>query len=269
LAEPLDLPDGIETVLVSPDGPLCYLPWGALFPKRSVAVTPSATTHLLLLAEERARGEGVLAVGDPDYSSADAGALSVYRPGRGLVSLPGTRAEAEAVGDMVLLGKEATEEGLRAAVGRRKRWRSVHLACHGLVSAENPTLSSLALSRGGEEDGFLTALEVLRSEIPADLVVLSACETGLGKIVRGEGIVGLARAFMYAGAPRVVCSLWKVDDEATKALMVKLYELWNPEGGEGLSAAAALRRAQEFVRSHERWKHPRYWAGWVLWGLSG
>ena len=99
------------------------------------------------------------------------------------------------------------------------------------------------------------------------LVVLSACETGRGRVVKGEGIVGLTRAFMMAGAPRVLCSLWKVDDEATKALMVKFYELWNQEEGKGLPAATALKQAQEFVRSHERWKHPFYWAAWVLWGL--
>ena len=97
--------------------------------------------------------------------------------------------------------------------------------------------------------------------------MLSACETGTGKIVRGEGIVGLTRAFMFAGSPRVICSLWKVHDEATQALMVKFYELWNPKSGDGLSAAAALQQAQAFVRSQEQWKHPYYWAAWVLWGL--
>ena len=151
-------------------------------------------------------------------------------------------------------------------------------------------LSSLALSNAGEDDGFLTALEILRTKIPADLAVLSACETGKGKIVKGEGIVGLTRAFMFAGAPRVICSLWKVDDEATKALMIKFYELWNGEaalskapgaasngsngdGKNGMGCAAALKKAQEYVRDHldkdgkRHWEHPYYWAAWVLWGL--
>jgi len=123
--------------------------------------------------------------------------------------------------------------------------------------------SSLAMAPSGEDDGFLSVLDVFRMKVPADLVVLSACETGKGKVVRGEGILGLARAFMFAGAPRVLVSLWKVDDEATKALMVKFYELWNS----GKGAAAALREAQSFVRAQEKWKHPRYWAAWVLWGL--
>jgi CHAT domain-containing protein len=72
---------------------------------------------------------------------------------------------------------------------------------------------------------------------------------------------------MFAGSPRVLCSLWKVDDEATRALMTKFYELWNPREGDGLPAAEALRRAQEFVRSQEKWRHPYFWAAWVLWGL--
>ena len=104
--------------------------------------------------------------------------------------------------------------------------------------------------------------------LAADLVVLSACETARGKVHTAEGIIGFTRAFMMAGAPRVIVSLWKVDDRATKALMVKFYELWNPkDGSKGLGAAAALKKAQEYVSGHERWKHPHYWAAWVLWGL--
>ena len=80
-------------------------------------------------------------------------------------------------------------------------------------------------------------------------------------------LAAAARAFMYAGTPRVVCSLWKVEDDATRALMVKFYELWRPGDAEGLGAAAALRAAQAHVRSHEKWRHPLYWAAWVLWGL--
>ena len=153
-------------------------------------------------------------------------------------------------------------------MARRGRWRAVHFACHGVVDPVRPLRSSLVLTADDDNDGFLTALEVLRMQIPADLAVLSACETGTGKLVGGEGIVGLTRAFMYAGTPRVLCSLWKVDDEATAALMTKFYEVWNPKDGKpGLPTAEALRQAQEYVRTQERWKHPYYWAAWVLWGL--
>ena len=170
---------------------------------------------------------------------------------------------------MLLLGKEANETAFRKAVGTQERWRSVHFACHGLVNADAADLCALALTPNQEDDGFLTSLELAQMKIPTDLAVLSACETGRGQVSTGEGLLGLARSFIHAGAPRVVCSLWKVDDEATKAFMVKFYELWNPkeEGKQPLSAAEALRQAQAHVRSQEKWKHPYYWAAWVLWGL--
>ncbi len=180
-----------------------------------------------------------------------------------LVPLPATGAEARALGTTVLLGKHATEQGLREALAKNARWRAVHLACHGLVDPERPMRSSLALTPGGDDDGFLTALDVFRMKVPADLAVLSACETGKGRVYRAEGIVGLTRAFMFAGAPRVLVSLWKVDDAATLALMKRFYAGSNA----GLPAARALREAQRFVATQEAWTHPKFWAAWTLWGL--
>ena len=144
-----------------------------------------------------------------------------------------------------------------------RSWRAVHLACHGLINPEEPLRSSLALSPAGDDDGFLTTLDVFRLKIPADLVVLSACETARGKAYKAEGVVGFTRAFMMAGAPRVIVSLWQVDDEATRSLMVKFYELWKPGT---MSTATALKKAQTFVSSQNKWKHPYYWAAWQLWG---
>ena len=280
VVRPLGLPKDTKRLLVSPEGPLSYVPFAALAPDLVVAYESSGSTYGVLREEKEKRGEQVLALADADYTAKfDPIALDLYAPvalaaagttrGGRLAPLPGTREEAMAVADVRLFGKDASESGLRAALGKKKhRWHSVHFACHGLVNPDRPTLSSLALTPEGEDDGFLTALEVLKMEIPSDLVVLSACETGKGKIVGGEGIVGLTRAFMYAGSPRVICSLWKVDDDATRALMTKFYESWNPKDGKpGLATAEALRKAQEFVKSHEKWKHPYYWAAWVLWGL--
>ncbi|MCC7138127.1 MAG: tetratricopeptide repeat protein [Planctomycetes bacterium] len=281
VVKPLALPKETKRLLVSPDGPLSYVPFAALAPDLVVAYESSGSTYGVLREEKDKQGEQVLALADADYTAKfNPIALDLYAPvavagapasrGGRLVQLPGTREEATAVADVTLFGKDASEPGLRAALAKKQkgRWHSVHFACHGLVNPDRPTLSSLALTPEGEDDGFLTALEVLKMDIPSDLVVLSACETGKGKIVGGEGIVGLTRAFMYAGAPRVICSLWKVDDDATRALMTKFYELWNPKDGKpGLPTAEALRKAQEFVRSQEPWKHPYYWAAWVLWGL--
>jgi len=111
---------------------------------------------------------------------------------------------------------------------------------------------------------MLTAFEVLRLPGSADLVVLSACETGRGGILRGEGLLGLARAFLQSGAPRVIASLWEVDDEATQFLMRTFYARWQS----GVGTAAALREAQAAVRADPRWHHPRFWAAWVLWGRA-
>ncbi len=254
LIDPLGLPDG-GRVFVSPTGPLCRVPYGLLLDRHEVVHLPSGTTYGVLLDEAEKRGEGILALGDPRYDGLR-------------VRLRGTRDEAREVGDVVLLSDEATLQGLRNALLTRSRWRAVHLACHGVLDLVRGGVSALALTPTGEDDGLLTVSDVLRLRCPADLVVLSACQTARGEVYRAEGTVGLARAFMFAGAPRVIVSLWKVDDEATRALMVKFYELWNPkDGSRGLACAAALKRAQEFVAGHEKWMHAKYWAAWQLWGL--
>ena len=249
---PLALEDEIRRVLVAPHVALTYVPFSLLLPGRDVAYVPSGSTHTLLHASRARRGDGVLALGDPAY--------------RKLNRLPGSRAEAKAIGDVTLLGDEATKDQLVASLGKRKRWSAVHLACHGIVNPDRPLLSSLALATGGaDEDGFLRTHEIFQLSVPSDLVVLSACETGKGKIYASEGLIGFTRAFLFAGTPRVVVSLWKVDDEATRALMTRFYELWRTGKH---TTASALRRAQEHVRGQEKWRHPYYWAAWQLWGVA-
>ncbi len=291
LVTPLALAKDVTEVIVSPDGQLCQTPLGLVFETQRLAMTPSATTYAYLAEDSKVeRGAKVLAMGDPAYTSAGSAAVaSVFTRagsrsrgkrrsggtkdvpgtrGRGsLMPLPATRPEVKTVGDVVLLGNQASEAGFRAAVGTQKRWRSVHFACHGLVNPDAADLCALALTPGGDDDGFLTAQELMQMRVPTDLAVLSACETGRGQVVSGEGLLGLARSFIHAGAPRIVCSLWKVDDEATKAFMVKFYELWNPKEGDGIPPAEALRKAQAHVRAQPKWKAPYYWGAWVLWGL--
>jgi CHAT domain-containing protein len=255
-------------VLVVPDSVLAYLPFRLLFPEREVTLVPSGTAHGLLLAEGDREGRGVLALGNPDYGESSEGSGPIaMRWGKRLAPLPGSEEEARTVGSVVLLGRKASVSGLLKSLETRERWRAVHFACHGRADPQRPLLSALALAPDPEHDGYLSALDVFRSRVPADLVVLSACESGRGRVYRAEGLIGLTRAFMLAGSPRVIASLWKVDDVATQALMVEFYRLWNPKQGPGLPAAAALSKAQDFVRGHQKWKHPRHWAAWVLWGL--
>jgi CHAT domain-containing protein/tetratricopeptide (TPR) repeat protein len=145
------------------------------------------------------------------------------------------------------------------------RYRILHFATHGFLDAVHPELSGLVFSlvdaHGRPRDGFLHAYEIYGLHLPADLVVLSACRTALGTEVRGEGLMGLTRGFMYAGAPRVLVSLWNISDHATADLMAGFYRSLLRQR---LPPAAALRAAQLITRSH--WPSPYYWAAFELQG---
>jgi CHAT domain-containing protein len=147
------------------------------------------------------------------------------------------------------------------------QYRILHFATHGLLNSERPELSGLVFSlidrEGKPQDGFLRLHKVYKLQLNADLIVLSACETGLGKEIKGEGLIGLTRGFMYSGAPRVVASLWNVDDLATAELMKLFYQGMLKDG---LSAGASLRAAQLELSRQKRWASPYFWAGFVLHG---
>ncbi len=133
-----------------------------------------------------------------------------------------------------------------------------------LDAIERLLVLSMFDEQGAEQDGFLRAHEIFNLNLPAELVVLSGCRTGLGKDLRGEGLVGLTRGFMYAGAARVLVSLWDVDDQATSELMGRLYR--GMLNNRGLSPAAALREAQVVLWRDRRWQAPYYWAAFALQG---
>jgi CHAT domain-containing protein/Tfp pilus assembly protein PilF len=147
------------------------------------------------------------------------------------------------------------------------QYRVVHFATHGLLDSEHPELSGLVLSmvdeKGKQQNGFLELEDIYNLNLPAELVVLSACETGLGKQIQGEGLVGLTRGFMYAGASRVMASLWKVDDVATAELMGRFYKAMEKEG---MRPAAALRQAQTEMWKQKDWSSPYYWAAFQMQG---
>jgi CHAT domain-containing protein len=147
-------------------------------------------------------------------------------------------------------------------------YRIVHFATHGMLNTIHPDLSGIVLSlvdeAGRRQDGFLRLQDIYNLKLPAELVVLSACQTGLGKEIKGEGLVGLTRGFMYAGTPRIVASLWKVDDRATSELMKRFYQ--GLLGPEALRPAGALRQAQLTIWKEKQWREPYYWAAFVLQG---
>lgn len=147
-------------------------------------------------------------------------------------SLPGTRKEVGAIDALfdnadVLLGEEFSEQNIKAlsSSGRLGTYNFLHFASHGMAVQEEPSLSALVFSQGGLDDGYLLLGEIENLEVNADLVALSACETGLGKIYRGESVVALPQAWLLAGAKSVCASLWKVDDEATMIFMIGVYSL--------------------------------------------
>ena len=146
-------------------------------------------------------------------------------------------------------------------------FKIIHFATHGMMNSAHPELSGLVLSlydeQGQPQNGYLRLQDIYHMHLNADLVVLSACQTALGKNVRGEGLIGLTRGFMYAGAPRVVASLWKVDDEATAELMKLFYGNMLKKK---MAPAEALQKAQIKIQKQKRWQSPYYWAAFVMQG---
>ena len=189
-----------------------------------------------------------------------------------LQPLPLTSDEAAAISQVarperteVALGFEASKATLLSM--RPGQYRIIHFATHGLLNSEQPELSGLVLSlvneKGEPQDGVLRLQDIYNLKLPADLVVLSACSTGLGSIVKGEGLIGLTRGFMYAGSPRVVASLWRVDDFATVRLMQRFYQALLEDG---LPPPAALRKAQIEMLRNSRWRLPYFWSAFLIQG---
>jgi CHAT domain-containing protein/tetratricopeptide (TPR) repeat protein len=287
-------------ILVVADGILETLPFAALpdprpapgagevpeplLRRHEIVTLPSASTLALARAGEPPAPwtESVVVFADPVFeaddprlpprgSRAPEGA-GLRRAGRGVAfpRLLGSAHEARriaaaaTVSDLRIGARASRAGALDAGLGRH---RVVHFATHAYVDVERPELSSVVLSlydeRGEPRDGFLRLNDVYNMRLPVDLVVLSACSSALGKPVAGEGLTSLVRGFMYAGARRVLASLWKVDDEATAELMAHFYEgLWR----RGLSPSAALREAQLAISSQRRWRDPFYWAAFVVSG---
>ena len=192
--------------------------------------------------------------------------------GINLDPLPATRQEAQGI--MSLVPESQRIQVFDFAANRKfatssqlSEYRIIHFATHGILNSEQPELSGVVLSlvdeQGNSQNGFLRLHDIFNLNLPGELVVLSACQTGLGKQVRGEGLIGLTRGFMYAGMPRILASLWSVDDEATAEFMTRFYRLMLKDK---LSAAKALREAQIEMQEETKWKAPYYWAAFTLQG---
>jgi len=271
----------------------------------TLSYAPSPDVLAWLRAWPDAAAGRALFVGDPSLRRTDGLAASARRPAddviRGAVhglsedlarlpGLPGTRLEVQTLaadwpGSLVLLGADADEAALAdlAAADALRGFRVLHFATHALVDAADADASSLVLSQTGlpdplrvlaeggrVQDGLVSAGEIVADwRLDADLVVLSACNSALGRSVTGEGLVGLAHAFLRVGARSVLVSQWSVPDRATQLFMTAFYRAWRADG---LSRAAALARARRVLRDHRDadgrrpYGHPYFWAPFVLVG---
>ena len=209
-----------------------------------------------------------------DVSGSAPPAQNAQLEGLPLARLNGTRAEADQISKLaktsggqadVWLDLDANEDNLSAR--DISKYRIIHVATHGLLNAERPQFTGVVLSLVGNKthDGFVRTDEVFNLRLGSPLVMLSACETGLGKEKRGEGVMGLTRAFMYAGAPTVGVSLWSVADKSTADLMTDFYRRLL-SSGEGTSSSSALRGAQLAMITGKKYSAPFYWAPFVLVG---
>jgi CHAT domain-containing protein/Tfp pilus assembly protein PilF len=279
--------EGNRNLVIVPDGFLFEMPfeilltadapesasWGDLpyLARKFAPVYAPSSSVYLSLRDSKVRKKfdvEILALGDPDFPAT--GDSSNVR-GVHLDRLPATRNEVLGITEpvkadrkIVLLGADANEAALKAAI-RERSPRILHLATHGLVDPLEPAVSSIALSAdgGAGEDGFLHTLEILSLHLNSELVVLSACESARGKLSRGEGVVGLSRAFLACGARGTVASLWAVSDESTSILMKDFYA--RMLGGKK-TAGEALNDARVALMKQPKYSHPYYWSPFVVIG---
>jgi CHAT domain-containing protein/tetratricopeptide (TPR) repeat protein len=312
--EPASTAISKKRLVIVADGPLQYVPFGALLmpgevkvrmstpipliAKHEIDYQPSASALSLVRATERPAATKTLAVfADPvfevtdervraarmqpkseapaltlelKHALRDAGDTGSVDSAFRLDRLPYSRTEADAIVAATAPGSSLKAIDFDANRARflsqdLKQFRMVHLATHGILNTKHPELSGIVFSlvdeRGRPEDGFLRLGDIYNLNLPIEMVVLSACRTGVGEPVKGEGLMGLTRGFMYAGAARVVASLWNVSDRATATLMKRFYNYMLQKK---MPPAAALRRAQ--LDMLEAGQDPFYWAGFVLQG---
>jgi CHAT domain-containing protein/tetratricopeptide (TPR) repeat protein len=284
-------------LIVVPDGVLHRLPFSALrlegrylMQDHEIVRVPSASVLVTLRERKHQRTESsklLALMADPVFQPGDPRLFNKHLSSTGasrlpapavlgqLGRLPESGKEVDAIASLVPRSCRWTAKGFEASrerveQGRLAGFHLIHLATHAVLDDERPETSGIVLSafddQGRSREGYLYAFEIAELHLSADLVVLSACSTGLGHEIRGEGLVGLTQSFLEAGADRVLVSLWNVDDAATAELMGHFYRGLLRDR---LSPAEALRHAQERLRRGKTWNDPYYWASFSLVGNWG
>jgi CHAT domain-containing protein len=270
---------GRKTVGIIPDGALWELPFHTLQPsateflldRHTIYLAPSLTV-LREITREAAPSDGdvrLLAFGNPVIPADPAKRVGRVRRDTSLAPLPHTETEIRNIATLygarnssVYVGGDAREEVVKAEAGR---YDVLHFATHGVLDDQNALYSRLVFSPSStaKEDGMLEAREILRMELNARLAVLSACETARGRVGAGEGLIGLSWAFFVAGVPTTVVSQWSVDSSSTAELMIELHRNLHVAGR---STAEAMRLAALALRKRPEYRHPFYWAPFVVVG---
>jgi CHAT domain-containing protein len=268
--------EGSQSLIIVPDGVLYYVPFEALqagssrylFERFPISYAPSATSLAELDQSAPPAQKMLLAFGDPVYTRPEASAQRSTERGPDLGALPYTREEVLGIASLfpkgesvVYLGARANQDAVKAEA--LDRYRYIHFATHGILDESHPSRSGLALTAGTGDGGVLQVDQITGLRIHADVVTLSACSTGLGELVSGEGMLGLVRSFLYAGASSVAVSLWNVNDDATATLMKEFYRNLS----RSVPPREALRRAKISLIHQDNvlWRHPHFWAPFVLW----
>ena len=290
------MPETINRLVIVPDGILHYLPFEALvipssfksnnrnylITKYSISYSPSVSS-LLLISKQKNKNhfeKEILMIGNPDYQTKSilskdqkrvkgTSLKNIYKlQGYDLKPLPFSAREVKVISSYfqkenkkILINNQANESNVKNEL--LKEYRIIHFACHALLDEIIPYQSALVLSQNkdGEEDGLLHVGEISTLRVRAELIVLSACQTGKGKIATGEGVLGLPRIFFYIGAKSIISTLWKIQDKPTVMFMGYFYYYLS----KGVSLAQALRLAKlDMIKS--KFSHPFYWAGFVISG---
>ena len=282
--------EGKTNLLIVPDGPLWELPFQALqsgqnrflLEDHAVSYVPSATVLQEMIALRKKRinrpttSASLLAFGNPALGTKTLERVALTRGDEKLLPLPETEREVKYLSQLygaaeskIFIAKEASEDRMKAEA---PKFTILHLATHGILNDTSPMYSQIVLSQGdasSNEDGLLEAWEIMKMDLKADLVVLSACETARGRVGAGEGMIGLTWALFVAGSPTNVVSQWKVDSTSTTQLMVEFHRnLKNglSKGKLELGTAKALQRAATTLLRTKEYRHPFYWAGFIVMG---
>jgi len=288
---------GKSLLVLVPDQVLWSLPFQALMPSEkgyliedfAVSYVPSLTVlHEMIKSRSQMKAvvepsKVLLAVGNPYLGKKTAERARSVLMDESLEPLPEAERQVKELGQLyggtyskVYTGAEAREDVVKAECSK---YRIMHLATHGVLNDAAPMYSHVVLSQpdaNGTEDGLLEAWEIMKLDLKAELVVLSACETARGKIARGEGVIGLTWALFVAGCPSTVVSQWKVESASTTELMLELHrhlksmdrkpsDITRDEGTIAVKAESLRRAALKLLKS-KRYSHPFYWAGFVVVG---